>query len=395
MGEKKKQFLVVSCCSTRGDSGGLTGQLIKHLNLVKGDLFEISLFDIGFFNYKRCLDAYDVKNYYELPNYGIEKLFRRIPIIRGKYAEWLVLNTFDSLLRNKHFDLIIVYEVPSFADCLVTVSHKYGAKIIFYPWGSDILRRSNRIKKRLQKAFNHVDFVAGSPDSNCIISVLNDYAVPESKLRLKKLTLKGTREIDNVVGKFSKKEMLAMIGIPYSDYLIVGGYNGSQSQGHRLIIKSISENTSVLPTDYLLVFPMSYGCEESYYLELKELCEEYGVKAFFIRDYLTDNQIALLHLSTDLFIEIQPTDCGNAFMIEALYANNQIITGKWLKYEQFERFGIPYHLISEPEELSQMINHIMTGKEQPIVVPDPLRKIYHNPAGSEMITIWPQIADEI
>lgn len=395
MENNKKQFLVVSSCTTRGNSGGLTGQLLKHLNLVKSDLFEISLFDIGFFNYNRSIDAYDVKNYYELPKHRFEKIIRRIPKVRFKYAELLVLNSFNSLLRNKHFDLIIVHEIPSFADCLVTISHKHKAKVIFYPWGSDILRSSNRIKKRLQKAFYDVDFVAGTLNSNCIISVLNDYGVPKEKLRLKKMTLDGTREIDKVVGKFSKKEKLEMIGIPFVDYLIVGGYNGSQAQRHKLIIESIAENLAVLPSNYLLVFPITYGCSEAYYQELKELCEKSGVKAFFIRDYLTNKQIALLHLVTDLFIEIQPTDSGNAFLVEALYANNQIITGKWLKYEQFERFGIPYHLINEPEELSLMINRIMTGKEQPIVVPESLRNTYYNPTDSEVVTIWHSILDEL
>lgn len=395
MENNKKQFLVVSSCTTRGNSGGLTGQLVKHLNTVKYDLFEISLFDIGFFNYNRYIDAYDVKNYYELPKHRFEKVIRKIPEIRVKYAELLVLNTFDSLLSNKHFDLIIVFEIPAFADRLVTISHKHGAKVIFYPWGSDILRCSNHIKKRLQKAFNDVDFVTGSPNSNCIISVLNDYGVPKDKLRLKKLRLNGTREIDEVVGKYSKKEMLEKIGIPYADYLIVGGYNGSQVQRHKLIIESIAENLTVLPSNYLLIFPITYGCNETYYLELKELCEKFGVKAYFIRDYLTNNQIALLHLATDLFIEIQPTDSGNAFLIEALYAKNQIITGKWLKYEQFEQFGIPYHLINDPEELSLMINRILTGKEQPVVVPESLRKIYYYPIDSEVDTIWHSLSNDL
>ena len=243
-------------------------------------------------------------------------------MIRGYYAERIITKALDKLLRNNHFDLIIIHEIPAFADKIVSIAHKYGAKVVFYPWGSDILRRTNKIKKRLKNAFNEVDYVTGNIGSNCTISVIDDYGVSKSKLRLKKkMFLKGIKAIDEVKGMYSKQDMLKRIGLPPSDYIIVCGYNGYSAQRHKLIIESVCDNYSVLPDNYLLVFPITYGCNEQYYNELNELCENNNVNACFLREYLTDEQMALLHLSTDLFIEIQPTDCGNAFMIEALYAS--------------------------------------------------------------------------
>lgn len=391
-----KQYLVVSSCTTRGNSGGLTAGLINHLNSVKNGYFEISLFDIGFFNYNRCIDAYDIKEYFVFPTYSIDRLIRKIPLIRGYYAERIITKALDKLLRNNHFDLIIIHEIPAFADKIVSIAHKYGAKVVFYPWGSDILRRTNKIKKRLKNAFNEVDYVTGNIGSNCTISVIDDYGVSKSKLRLKKkMFLKGIKAIDEVKGMYSKQDMLKRIGLPPSDYIIVCGYNGYSAQRHKLIIESVCDNYSVLPDNYLLVFPITYGCNEQYYNELNELCENNNVNACFLREYLTDEQMALLHLSTDLFIEIQPTDCGNAFMIEALYANNQIITGKWLKYKQFEQFGPPYYLIDKPEDLSKQLHLIFTGEEQSVVVPEKLKNLYKYPTMSQEDDIWVSLACEL
>ena len=391
-----KQYLVVSSCTTRGNSGGLTAGLINHMNSVKSGNFEISLFDIGFFNYKRCIDAYNVKDYFVFPTHCIDRLIRKIPMIRGYYAERIIAKAFDNLLCDKHFDLVIIHEIPAFADRIVTIAHNHGAKVIFYPWGSDILRRTKKIKKRLKNAFDEVDYVTGNIGSNCTISVVDDYGVSETKLRLKKkMYLKGIKTIDEVKGMYSKKEMLSRIGLPPSDYIIVCGYNGYGAQRHKLIIESVSENLSVLPDNYLLVFPITYGCNEQYYIELNELCIKNDLNACFLREYLTDEQMAFLHLSTNLFIEIQPTDCGNAFMIESLYANNQIITGKWLKYRQFEQFGVPYYLIDKPEDLSNMLYRIFSGKEQPAIVPKELRNLYNYPTLSQEDDIWSSLAHEL
>lgn len=383
-----KKVLIVSGCYMRGDTTGLVGKFLNTIKDIDKKFLNISLFDIGFFDVKHNPSNYPVDCYYGLPVNRIESIIRKLPRFRSWYAEYLIVSTFKKLLKKNYYNAVILHHIPTFADRLVSISHQYKTQIIFYPGGSDILRVDERLKKRLMYAFSKVDYVVGAVDSNVILKSKEIYHVPDSKIKLRKTYLSGVRMLMSVDAKISKNEMMKIVGIPNANYNIVCSYNGYKEHRHSIIIDSVIKNKGNLPRDYQLVFPMTYGAPQGYIDELRKKCSEAGLNAVFLTSFITNEQMAYLHLVTDLFIEIQPTDSGNAFMIEALFAGNRIITGSWLNYRQFEQFGIPYHLIDSIEELPEMLCCIFSKCIARPVISNELINYYKIPKDYSSSSFW-------
>jgi hypothetical protein len=383
-----KKVLIVSICDMRANTIGLIGKFLDSFKDIDKSILELSLFDIGFFDIKHDPSKYPVDHYYKLPSKIIEPFVRKIPKIRSWYAEKLIIATFRDIVKNNHFDAIILYHIPICADCLSEIAHYYNSKIIFYPGGSDILRVGGGTRKRLMKAFDEADYVVGAINSNTIIQAKNIYKVPEDKLRLKRNYISGIKVLMDINRSFTREEMSKIVGLPYSDYNIVCSYNGNFEHRHKVIIEALKSNIDVLPQNYQAIFPVTYGGSSEYVDELRKMCNDEGLNAVFITSFLTNEQMAYLHLMTDLFIEIQPTDAGNAFLIEALFSKNQIITGSWLNYVQFEQFGVPYHLIDNPNDLAVKLNEIFTHKITTPSIPPKLLEMYTIPHDYHKESFW-------
>ena len=388
-----KRVLIVSSCQTRGGTAGLTGVFLSSFNDIRTKGCQVELYNIGFFNPIKKPELYNVDKYWTYPTSKIEKIIRKVPGVRSFYAREVILSKFKKIIKSQTYNLVVLYQVQEFSDRLIKLSHDKGVKVVMYPWGSDILRASIRKKQHLMRAFSTTDYVAGLDKSNVIIASKEIYKVPDSKIRIRRENIKGISEIENVIGLKTREDMMGELGMPHSNYNIVCGYNAAREQRHHIIIDAIIKNKELLPKDYLLIFPVSYSGSDTYINELKDKCARNSLNVFFIRDYISNKKMAYLHLVTDLLIQIQPTDCGSAFMIEALYANNRIITGKWLEYRQFEQFGIPYHLIDKVEDLSKMLESVFKGEIDIPIVPQQLKEMYMVPQDYCASDFWENLLE--
>lgn len=396
-----KNILVVSSCGKRRDTIGLIGDLLAALGGLDKQKYKISLLDTDFFENNHKPEDYRVDCYHPLDKSILDGIIRNIPGIRSKYAEYRAITTYGRLLTSQHFDVVLVYQIPTYADQLVTIAHSNGVKILFEPFGSDILRVSGSIKECLEKAFAEVDGVVGRVMSNVLIAAQEVYNVPQEKIKEQREIVGGVIRLKKLRGQLSREEMHKEIGIPYSDYNIVCGYSGRESHRHRAIIDALIQVKGLLPKGYQVVFPMTYGAGQhheiiiDYAKELKAICDEAGLNTVFITIFKTAEQMAYLHLVTDLFIEIQPTDNGNAFMIEALFAQNQIVTGRWLGYKRFEQFGDPYYLIDKPEDLADTLHRIFTCQVGKAKVPQKLIDFFDVPDDYDLSVFWSNVFDKI
>lgn len=382
-----KRVLFVSNCEKRGNTTGLTGKALKAFEDIDSSSLELNLFDIGFFDVDHNPNDYPVNKYYALPKYPLETFVRSIPGLRAWYAEQVIVSTFRMIMKKNRFDYVLLYHIPAFANRIVDICHANNTICIFLPGGSDILRVGRRVKNRLMKAFSKVDFVVGGINSNTVLGAQSIYHVPENKIKTKKNYISGIRVLMGIDKSLSRCEMSKIVGIEESDYNIVCSYNAYPSHRHKQIIEAIAENRNVLPRNYQLVFPMTYGGSSSYVQEIRQMCTREGLRAVFLTSFLSPEQMAYLHLITDLFIEIQPTDAGNAFMMEALFAGNKIVTGRWLKYRQFEQFGVPYFLIEKQEDLSKMLYSIFEGQVT-AKVPQELIDMFTIPSDYDKSKFW-------
>ncbi len=390
-----KRLLIVSSCQKRGTSIGLIGDFLEEFAQLDRSGYEICLFDINMYQKNHNPNDYKVDKYYNVPISIIDRLSLRIPKFRVWYTERKVISLFKKIMASSRFNLVVLYQVPPFSDKLASITHDNNCKILFLPWGSEVLRINKKRRERLKKAFDRVDFVSGIKNSNTLLAVKDRYGVPDEKFIFRKYYLDTIVKIKSLSQTVSRQEMIKRLQIPVSDFYIVCGYSGVEAQRHRLMIEALSQNKEFLPENYQILLPVTYGGQTEYIEELRSLCSSKGLKTTFLTNFLSHEHIAYLHLVTDLFIQIQPTDNGSAYMIEELFCGNQIITGKWLNYLQFEEFGVPYYLIDTPEDLADMLKKILTHSISQIVVPNKLKDLFDCPSGYRRESYWESILESL
>ena len=389
-----RRVLIVCHCPMRGKSIGLIGVLLSQFSSLMADGLKVNLFDTDFFQDHKE-ENYEVNHYYNIQINRISKLILKVPKLRTWYIRYRILADLKRIVGLEKYDLVILYNVPSYSDCAVKLIQNSGAKVALFPWGSEVLRAKGKSAIHVKNAYMSTDFIVGTENSNLIRNAMIEYKVPYFKIREQKPFLKGVKTIIDVSGKLSRQEMSEKLGIPYTDYNIICAYNGNETQRHRLMIDAISCNKQYLPDKYQLVFPITYGAPEGYIEELQNLCISKQLNACFLTEHLSDIQIAYIHLITDLYINIQPSDTGNAFMIESLFCGNQIITGSWLHYSQFEQYGIPYYLIKSLDDLTPMLKGIFAKEVEPIVVPDKLKEKYAITKDSDSGEFWKELLQQL
>ena len=93
--------------------------------------------------------------------------------------------------------------------------------------------------------------------------------------------------------------------------------------------------------------------------------------------YLSDSQMACLHLITDLFIHLQVTDLANSYIMEAVYAGTKIINGSWLHYPILEEYGTPYILCDKIEDLPEKLCSVIELNNEGVIDKGLLESLSH------------------
>ena len=369
-----KRILLINDCPRRAGGPGLAASKVAFFNDLDDPKCQTDLLDTSFFMAHHAED-YQAHEYFAMPSSLWIKYLLKVPHINRVVIEKVVCREFKRLMSKKEYDLVFLYQIPFYSSKIVDIAHKFKTRVLLQPWGSDVLRAEGRDKENVRKTYHSADFLGGNLENNIFVRARDEFGVPESKMIDLKAAMKGVAVADEFKGKYSRGEMSEMLGIPYSPYNIICGYNTYSGQRHKLIISECLSIKESLPEGYQLVFPVTYGGNGKEYVEeLKQLCSEGHLNAVFLEKFMTPEQIAYLHLVTDLYINIQPTDTGNAFLIEAISCGNQIVTGSWLGYEQFKQFGNPFYLCDKQEDLGQLLKMIFTKAVDPIYPPDALVK---------------------
>ena len=379
-----KRLLIVCGCSKRGSSIGVIGSVITSFKAI--GITNIDLFDTSFYEMHRASD-YDVVNYISLPQSSYLLFIRRIPYIRSIVAKWLTLRCYRRILSHFKYDLIIIHQIPAFCEQLIDIV-KHESAVMIRPWGSEVLRASSSFQSVLMRVFAKTDYVLGYPGSTLLAHIIDNYGVPPQKIVDYEAPIRGISLITSLMGKMSREQMSSQIGIRNSSFNVVCGYSAARSHRHELIINSFACIHDTLPQDYQLIFLVTYGGSVEYINHLKYLCSLKGLNATFIESFISDEQLAFLHLITDLYINIQPSDNGSAFLIESLVAGNRIVCGSWLKYSSFEKYGIPYFQINCTDELPGFLDLFIRGLLPDVVIPQKLIQVLSGYSIAELKMNW-------
>lgn len=344
-------------------------RFLKRLALCNMEGVEIHFFNLNFnFDYY-FEDGVDVV-VHSLRIGSFAKYLLNLPIIGPLSRIFCDILFLLKLSRKEKFTIISFLSIPIETFLFVRVAHFRHTKTLLAALGSDVLRTS-RFKSWLQSiAFKETDFVAANNRYRFSQWLTNRFNIPEYKCRFLVFGSDSITSIIEMRQKYSKIFCQEQLGLPPSTYNIVCGYNASLNQRQELMIESLVLNKNLLPKDYLIIVPLTYGLDKDILIDkLKKKCEKASLNVVFLTEYLSSQQVTYLRLITDLFIHIQATDAYNASLQEFMLAGAQCINGRWLKYDTLEEHGKVFHVIDEPEDLSIFLRDWFSGKIEPIQLP--------------------------
>lgn len=115
---------------------------------------------------------------------------------------------------------------------------------------------------------------------------------------------------------------------------------------------------------------MTYGVPSKDYLfSIEERLKQLAIPNHIFVNSLSEEELAILRLQSDIVLNIQVTDAFSSSLIEHLYASSILVCGDWLPYGIFDIFGIKYYklpIINMPYILKLIVENIQNEKKRMI-----------------------------
>ncbi len=282
----------------------------------------------------------------------------------------LLYRQFRGLLKCGKFDIVNIHFCQYYMYYYMRLLRKIGKKIVITPWGSDVLRLNSKIKQNLLgKVYRNADMIAAPSNSQLGVKIVFGFGINENKMSP---LLWGSETIDYInehIDEVTREDAKLQLGLD-GKYLITCGYNAFSEQRHETIIDSISKISEYLPSNTVLLFPVTYGNnkKDAYVQLLKEKVDTLNLNAIFYENYLSVHDVFLQRRASDIFIHVQTTDAGNSTVMEYLICGNKVLHGVWMHYKWLDYEPNFYYPINNLDELSDSI--ITAYKSEKPVLPE-------------------------
>lgn len=271
--------------------------------------------------------------------------------------------TLNALRGMEQFDIINLHYVSIRELSLLSKLKRDKEKFILSYYGSDLLRQNMFLlwyRKRYVRKADVATFDNG--DLQRLFQSIygkrsfggKQYLLPFGLPILDRMkTLK--RSLNNEAAK-------QKLGILSTDVTIAIGYNGKPEQHHLDILNELGKLDSVQKDNILIIIQMTYGATEEYKGVVMKKAIESGCKVEFFEEYLPDEDIAIIRLATDIYINAQKTDAFSGSVCENLYGGCILINADWLMYEEFKKEPFDFITFKQFSELRGIIQKIIQNE---------------------------------
>jgi len=203
-------------------------------------------------------------------------------------------------------------------------------------WGTHVLRSFNvsRLKRQRKLLLQSKLITHSTPEfRECALTKYGRDLFPkyrETYFSPNYLVLKIAAELDFAS---SRKKIGQYIDLREGDHLICIGHNGSPGNQHREIIDSL-EDANLDPEKTHLVVPFAYAGTSMYEHELEGRLKKSGYRFTILKDFLSEEDLAVFRKATDILIFAPVSDSFAATVTQALAAGSHVISGGWLPYKK-------------------------------------------------------------
>ncbi len=327
--------------------------------------------------------SYGKSVYEEYTNMGVNliRTDKGLPVI-GKIPKLrTMVNLIHNIKRvthNKKFDIIEFQAMPSIRVLKFFEKYifKYGKKIIFMYWGSDLLEASEKDVKKSETALTKASYILF--DSYNLKDRFKEYFGDKFDDKFVDLRLGTTifDNLDNTIKKYTKEECKEHFGISPNLKVIAVGYNGRKRQQHLKALRQVAKLPKKELDEICILLHMGYGLKSKEYLdEIEKYAKENFPNYIVIDRFLDKDETSMLRYATDIMLHTQVSDAFAGSIKEILYAGALLINPSWIEYSECDKLNIKYYEFNEWNEISILILKALDEDEKELLKN---RKILYN-----------------
>ncbi len=250
-----------------------------------------------------------------------------------------------------------------------------GKKFICTLFGSDLFRTNDVAKNEQRVLFDKCSGILLS--KNMVPYFEEHFGDRSDKYQFNQY---GSARIDSVyegVRSLNKSEIQKNWNIPEGKTVVTIGYNGKPEQQHLKVLEQLEALSDDEKSQLYLMFPMTYGGDETYWSSVKEKVESLEIDHSILLNRLSDEEITELRIISDISINTQTTDALASSVKEAMVSGDILLVGDWLPYDIYKEMGVFYQT-TDFESLTTNFQKILKDvdklQEQSVKNADIIRK---------------------
>ena len=292
---------------------------------------------------------------------------------------------FKKFVAGRHFDYINIHYIKPEYCFILDYIKKCNSKLILSPWGSDVYWPKSYYKLLVKRVFDSADFVTGR-NNRFTRDYKGIFNVPDSKVVYCEVGIEPIEYIVEHKKLIDTNEAKRQLGIE-GHYVITCGYKAMSSHQHFKMIDAIQQVRDKLPSNLLLLFPLTYPDDPEYIATIKQKVNEYGLNAVYFEHFLDIPHLFLMRQATDIFIHVQTTDASSASLCENILCEKKVINGAWLQYPELKKNGLlPYFEVDSIDNLGQTVLDVYHS--EPIKIEEDVIKLFEKKQWKEVIKDW-------
>lgn len=284
-----------------------------------------------------------------------KNIIEKIPVIRTvNYLFQVAL-----LIKKSKADLLLIHYAWHYLLWIISFI-RISPKLVITYWGSDLFRASHKQLMLAKKTVEKADGIIVLTEEMKSMFCEKYENIPPEKVNIIDFGVSAFDTIDNLENEgFEKRDVLGNNYVS-NQVVITIGYNARKEQQHQFIIEALSKLEKKYLNRLFFVLPMTYPSgNDNYIQDMEEVLRKYNLSYAIITDYMNEEMISKLCLSTDIFVHAQTTDSLSTSMIEQLYSGSMVINGSWLHYKFLEDLFVEYESFSSEDDLCRLVSLIL------------------------------------
>lgn len=251
------------------------------------------------------------------------------------------------------FDVCHIMFLTPYASLVAKMCERKFGIIVANFFGTDFYKSSGIIKQEQKMLLDVADLILAPVDKmeQEISKMYPEFQDKIHTVYFESQVLHILKTNQAVSGDISK----VLKGLTEERIIIAAGYKGGSYQQHEMFIRALNRCDKKIREKVTVIFMMTYALTEEYETYIRNLLAHAGFDYIIIKEFLNDEEMALLRRRIDIFVNTVYTDAFNAAIQESLYCQTVVLCGSWLNYPSLDQEQAYIVKFADEEDLSRKL----------------------------------------